>query len=54
MVCELCRERAERLGWVDPAAPGANVGKREAEAREAPHSRLERAISRFNASEAAP
>lgn len=52
MVCELCRERAERLGWVDPAAPGANVGKREAEAREAPQSRLERAVSRFNSSEA--
>ena len=27
-VCELCRGRAERLGWVDPAAPGANVGRR--------------------------
>ncbi|HEY2334132.1 MAG TPA: hypothetical protein VGH58_03875 [Solirubrobacterales bacterium] len=53
MVCELCRDRAEQLGWVDPAAPGANVGKRDPEAREAPHSRLERAVSRFNASEAA-
>jgi hypothetical protein len=53
MVCELCRKRAERLGWVDPAAPGANVGKRDPEAREAPHSRLERAVSRFNASESA-
>jgi hypothetical protein len=53
MVCELCRGRAEQLGWVDPAAPGANVGKRDPEARVAPRSRLERAISRFNASEAA-
>ena len=53
MVCELCRERAERLGWVDPAAPGANVGKRDPEARETPRGRLERAVSRFNASEAA-
>ena len=53
LVCELCRERAEQLGWVDPAAPGANVGKREPEAREAPGSRLERAVARFNASEAA-
>jgi hypothetical protein len=53
LVCELCRGRAEQLGWVDPAAPGANVGKRESEAREAPGSRLERAVARFNASEAA-
>jgi len=53
LVCELCRGRAEQLGWVDPAAPGANVGKREAEAREAPRGRLERAVSRFNASDAA-
>ena len=53
LVCELCRGRAEQLGWVDPAAPGANVGKREPEAREAPGSRLERAVARFNASEAA-
>ncbi len=52
-VCELCRGRAEQLGWVDPAAAGANVGKREAEAREEPGSRLERAVSRFNAGEAA-
>jgi hypothetical protein len=53
MVCELCRGRAGQLGWVDPAAPGANVGRREAEAREAPASRLERAVARFNGSEAA-
>lgn len=53
LVCELCRGRAEQLGWVDPAAPGANVGKREPEAREAPGSRLERAVARFNASDAA-
>lgn len=53
LVCELCRGRAEQLGWVDPAAPGANVGKRDPEAREAPRSRLERAVSRFNAGEAA-
>jgi hypothetical protein len=52
-VCELCRGRAEQLGWVDPAAAGANVGKRDPEAREAPRSRLERAVSRFNSSEAA-
>lgn len=53
LVCELCRDRAEQLGWVDPTAPGANVGKREPEAREAPRGRLERAVSRFNASESA-
>lgn len=53
LVCELCRGRAERLGWVDPAAPGANVGKRGSEPREEPGSRLERAVTRFNASEAA-
>jgi hypothetical protein len=54
LVCELCRERAERLGWVDPAAPGANVGRMvEAEPVETPASRVERAIVRFNASEAA-
>jgi hypothetical protein len=54
LVCELCRERAGALGWVDPAAPGANVGRARPEpAAEAPHSRLERAVSRFNASEAA-
>ncbi len=44
LVCELCRDRAERLGWVDPAAPGANVGRRPAaaEAPESPRGRLER------------
>ncbi|HSR95370.1 MAG TPA: hypothetical protein VLK56_10940 [Solirubrobacterales bacterium] len=56
LVCELCRGRAERLGWVDPAAPGANVGRRpeaEAEVAESPLGRPERALARFNASEAA-
>jgi hypothetical protein len=55
LVCELCRSRAERLGWVDPAAPGANVGRRppEPEVPETPLGRLERAAIRFNASEAA-
>jgi len=53
-VCELCRERARELGWVDPTAPGANVGRTRPEAaREAPRNRLERAVERFNASEAA-
>ncbi len=53
-VCELCRGRAERLGWVDPAAPGANVGRRpEPEPSESPRSRLDRAVERFNASDAA-
>jgi hypothetical protein len=54
MVCDLCRGRAERLGWVDPAAPGANVGRlAEPEPDQRPEGRLERAVSRFNASEAA-
>jgi hypothetical protein len=54
LVCELCRERARRLGWVDPAAPGANVGRHQApEVSESPASRLERAALRFNDSEAA-
>jgi hypothetical protein len=54
LVCELCRERAERLGWVDPAAPGANVGRMvEPEPAETAASRVERAVGRFNASEAA-
>lgn len=53
-VCDLCRGRAERLGWVDPAAPGANVGRRpEPEPGESPRSRLDRAVERFNASDAA-
>ncbi len=53
-VCDLCRGRAERLGWVDPAAAGANVGRRpDPEASESPLSRLERAVARFNASDAA-
>ncbi len=54
LVCDLCRSRAEGLGWVDPAAPGANVGRRpEPERAESPTGRLERAVARFNASEAA-
>lgn len=54
LVCDLCRGRAERLGWVDPAARGANVGRRpEPEVRESPRGRLERAAARFSASEAA-
>jgi hypothetical protein len=54
LVCELCRGRAERLGWVDPAAPGANVGRRpEPDVPESPLGRLERAAARFGASEAA-
>ncbi len=55
LVCELCRGRAERLGWVDPAAPGANVGRRppEPDVPESPLGRLERAAARFNASEVA-
>jgi hypothetical protein len=54
-VCDLCRGQAERLGWVDPAAPGANVGRRppEPEVPESPLGRLERAALRFNASDAA-
>lgn len=53
-VCDLCRGRAERLGWVDPAAPGANVGRRaEPEVAESPRGRLERAADRFNAGDAA-
>jgi hypothetical protein len=54
LVCDLCRGRAERLGWVDPAAPGANVGRRpEPEVTESPTGRLERAALRFNSSDAA-
>jgi hypothetical protein len=54
LVCDLCRERARRLGWVDPAAAGANVGRRHApEVPESPASRLERAALRFNGSDAA-
>jgi hypothetical protein len=52
VVCELCRGRAERSGWVDSAAPGANVGRVEPPA-ESPAVRLGRAVARFNASEAA-
>lgn len=55
LVCDLCRGRAERLGWVDPAAPGADVGRRPEPAAvdESPRGRLERAALRFNASAAA-
>ncbi|HEX7293370.1 MAG TPA: hypothetical protein VF259_02390 [Solirubrobacterales bacterium] len=53
LVCQLCRDRAERQGWVDPAAAGANVGRQEADPGESPQGRLERAIARFNGSEAA-
>ncbi len=56
LVCELCRGRAERLGWVDPAAAGANVGRRPPEepaVSESPLGRLERAALRFNSSDAA-
>ena len=55
LVCDLCRGRAERLGWVDPAAPGANVGRRPPEpgVAESPRGRLERAAARFNSSDAA-
>lgn len=54
LVCDLCRSRAERLGWVDPAAPGANVGRRlDPEVAQPPMGRPERALARFNASEAA-
>jgi hypothetical protein len=53
-VCDLCRERAAALGWVDPAAPGANVGRRpEPELLESPEARLQRAVESFNFSEAA-
>jgi hypothetical protein len=54
LVCDLCRERARRLGWVDPAAAGATVGRRPApEVSESPANRLERAAMRFNGSDAA-
>jgi hypothetical protein len=54
LVCELCRSRAERLGWIDPAAPGADVGRRpDPKEVESPLGRPERALARFNASEAA-
>jgi hypothetical protein len=55
LVCDLCRERAQRLGWVDPAAPGANVGRRrqEPDVAESPVGRLERAAIRFNAGDSA-
>lgn len=54
LVCDLCRNRAERLGWVDPAAAGANVGRTPppTQPAESPRGRLERAAARFNASEA--
>ncbi|HEY1285870.1 MAG TPA: hypothetical protein VGF04_07255 [Solirubrobacterales bacterium] len=53
-VCDLCRDRASTLGWVDPAAPGANVGRRVApEVEESPTGRLQRAADRFSSSGAA-
>ena len=52
VVCDLCRGRATALGWVDPAAPGANVGRRPEEPQETPSARLGRAAARFNQSEA--
>jgi len=51
LVCDLCRGRAEHLGWVDPAAPGARA--RQPDAGEPPRGRFERAVERFNGSEAA-
>jgi hypothetical protein len=54
LVCDLCRARAEGLGWVDLAAPGANVGRRPGpEVAESPRGRLDRAAARFNNSDAA-
>ena len=53
-VCELCRERAGRLGWVDPTAPGANVGRRPPPERGEPTvGPLQRATIRFGKSDAA-
>jgi hypothetical protein len=43
---------SEKRGWVDPAAAGANVGRVEPPEK-SPQGRLERAVTRFNASEAA-
>lgn len=52
LVCELCRARAESLGWVDPAARGARTD-RAPTVEESPQSRFEQAVSRFNQSESA-
>jgi hypothetical protein len=54
-VCELCRDRVEVMGWADPAAAGANLGRREDPPRpsESPAERLQRAVESFNAAEAA-
>ena len=52
LVCDLCRGRAEQLGWVDPAAPGARVGRPEGPG-ESPRGRFQRAVDLFNGSEAA-
>jgi hypothetical protein len=41
----------ERLGWMDPAAPGATVG-RIGRLEPSPVDRLQRAVARFNSSEA--
>lgn len=52
-VCDLCRERASAMGWVDPTAPGATVGRGVEQApAESPAARLGRAVERFNASPA--
>jgi hypothetical protein len=54
VVCDLCRGRATARGWVDPAAAGANVGRRsQPEVAESPATRLQRVVERFNASQAA-
>jgi hypothetical protein len=52
LVCELCRGRAEALGWVDPAARGARTDRAQP-VEDSPQSRFEQAVSRFNQSEAA-
>jgi hypothetical protein len=53
VVCDLCRDRARQIGWVDPAAAGANVGRIPSPlVDESPAGRLERAASRFAQSEA--
>jgi hypothetical protein len=53
-VCDLCRKRARAMGWVDPTAAGATVGRSvEAAAVDSQAGRLDRAIERFNASPAA-
>lgn len=54
LVCDLCRDRAHQLGWVDPAAAGATVGRiPPPESDDPPLGRLERAVGRFEGSDAA-